>query len=257
MKTSQSSKSPRASKRPRRQQCSPDAISRYAVDYMDHAPVWQGPIFAPGLFRPTQNGALAQPLEVHFNSKVMDLSMRYVLHSPEALNISDQAVYFHLCQRVAAGDYVWLDTQHDRFAAYQDALGVAGMWAEKSMAVVVITLADLAAGIGLTRNGTNKQTVLASLSRLSQVTMHQHMVNDKGMVSDQGTSRFPGFLCSDTDVRIVLNFESNLLAHHHWGVAWINMREHRSLETKPAKRLHAWLRESLHKAELAEVGHGA
>jgi hypothetical protein len=27
----------------------------------------------------------------------------------------------------------------------------------------------------------------------------------------------------------------------HKGVAWVNMREHRSLPSKPAKRLHAWL----------------
>ena len=102
MKPSVPRKPARASKRhSAARQHQPDP-TRYAVDYMDHAPVWPGPIFAPGLFRPTQNGAASTRLEIRFNAKVDGARMRYVLRSPEALNMTDQAVYFHLCQRIAA-----------------------------------------------------------------------------------------------------------------------------------------------------------
>jgi len=218
----------------------PDA-PRYVVDYIDHAPVWQGPIFAAGLFRPTQNGAPAVPIEVRFASKVDGSSMRYQLNSPEALNITDQAVYFYLCQCVAAGNCVPLPHEHDRFEAYRETLGVTGPWEKKSMSVIVATPSDIAAGIGLTRTGTNAKAMLASLNRLSQVTIQVRMWNDKGTAVVQGASRFLGFLCYDDQVRIVLHYESTLLANIHKGVAWISMREHRALSTKPAKRLHAWL----------------
>ena len=219
----------------------PDAPARYVVDYMDHAPVWQGPIFAQGLFRPTQNGAPAAALEVRFASKVQSRSMRYVLRSPEALNITDQAVYLYLCQRVAAGEYGSLPHEHDSFEAYRQTLGVSGLWETKSMAVIEASPSDIAAGIGLTRTGTNAKAMLASLNRLSQVTMQLCMVDDIGAAIGQGASRFLGFLCCNDAVRIVLHFESTLLASNRKGVAWVNMREHRNLSTKPAKRLHAWL----------------
>jgi hypothetical protein len=219
----------------------PDVHARYVVDFMDHAPVWQGPIFAQGLFRPTQNGALAVPIEVHFDCKAGGLSKRYLLDSPEALNITDQAVYFYLCQRIGAGKYLPLPHEHVRFDAYRQALGVSGLWAKKQMAVIKATPSDIAAGIGLTRTGTNAKAMLASLNRLSQVSMHLQIVDDKGAEIGQGTSRFLGFLCSDDEVRIVLHYESTFLAGYRKGVAWINMRDHRGISTKPAKRLHAWL----------------
>ncbi|GAB3483696.1 hypothetical protein GCM10011496_29950 [Polaromonas eurypsychrophila] len=219
----------------------PDTPSRYVVDYMDHAPVWQGPIFAQGLFRPTQNGAPAVPIEVLFASKVDGSSMRYLLDSPEALNITDQAVYFYLCQRVGAGKCVPLSHEHDSFEAYRETLGVKGPWEKKTMSVIIATPSDIAAGIGLTRTGTNAKAMLASLNRLSQVSMQVRMWDNKGTTVVQGASRFLGFLCYDNQVGIVLHYESTLLAGHRKSVAWINMREHRVLRTKPAKRLHAWL----------------
>lgn len=218
-----------------------DAPAGYVVDYMDHAPVWQGPIFAPGLFRPTQNGAPTVPIEIHFACKAGGLSKRYLLDSPEALNVTDQAVYFYLCQRVGAGKYLPLLHEHVRFEAYRHALGVSGLWEKKEMAVIKATPSDIAAGIGLTRTGTNAKAMLASLNRLSQVSMHIQIVDDKAAEIGQGNSRFLGFLCSDDEVRIVLHYESTFLAGYRKGVAWINMREHRGLSTKPAKRLHAWL----------------
>lgn len=219
----------------------PQAPARYVVDYMDHAPVWQGPIFAPGLFRPTQNGAPAAPLEVLFSAKVETRSMRYVLRSPEALNVTDQAVYFFLCQRIAASKYVRLPCGHESFDEYSRALSVRGLWKDKQLAVIVATPSEIAAGIGLTRTGTNAKAMLASLNRLSQVTMEFQMVNESGSAIGQGTSRFLSFLCFDENLNIMLNFESALMAIHRKGVALVNMREHRGLRTKPAKRLHAWL----------------
>jgi Replication protein C (RepC) len=218
----------------------PDS-NRYAVDYMDHAPVWPGPIFAPGLFRPTQNGAAATALEVTFVAKVGNYRTRYVLRSPEALNITDEAVYFYICQCIAAGKSTGLSPTHQQYASYRDAMAVNGAWANKTMAVVSLTHYDLAAGVGLTRTGTNARAMAASLNRLSQVTMRLQMLDQKGAVIGQGASRFLAFLCYDAGVGITLHFEAALFAHHHKGVAWINMREHRSLDSKPAKRLHAWL----------------
>lgn len=233
--------SPRAKRPPANRPAGPDAPALYTVDYMDHAPVWQGPIFAAGLFSPTQNGAPVVPIQVRFASKLDGSSMRYQLDSPERLNIVDQAVYFYLCQCVAAGNCVPLTHEHDRFEVYREALGVTGPWERKSMSVITATPSDIAAGIGLTRTGTNAKAMLASLNRLSQVSMQVRMWDDKGVNVLQGASRFLGFLCYDDQVRIVLHYESTFLAGHRKGVAWINMRDHRGLRTKPAKRLHAWL----------------
>ena len=241
MQPSKTPKRTRTAKRPSAaRQHQPDP-NRYSVDYMDHAPVWQSLVFASGLFRPTQNGASTEPVEACFHANILDCRMRYVVRSPEALNISDQAVYFHLCQRIAAGKFIPLPATHDRFAAYRSAIAVNGLWADKSMAVVKLSLSDLAVGIGLTRTGTNSQAVLASLNRLSQATMQRQTLNKDDIVIDTGVGRFLAFLCCDNEVRIVLHFESALMAYKRNGVAWINMREHRSLPSKPARRLHAWL----------------
>lgn len=241
MKPSVPRKPARAAKRSAtRWQPQPDP-NRYAVDYMDHAPVWPSPIFAPGLFRPTQNGAASTPLEVRFNAKVDGARMRYVLRSPEALNMTDQAVYFHLCQRIAARKWEAFEATHERAAPYLAAIGAAGLWADKPLLVVTLTLSDLADGIGLTRTGTNAKAMFASLCRLSLVTMARAVLNEDGAVARSGSGRFLAFLSSDTGVHVVLHWESSLLACKHNGVAWVNMREYRSLRGKPAKRLHAWM----------------
>ena len=214
--------------------------ARYVVDYIDHAPVWLGPIFARGVFRPTQNGAPARSLEVHWTSKVGENTMQYVLRSPQALNVTDQAVYFHLCQLVASGKPVALPVEHPRYSAYHAAIDATGLGACERMSVVCVTPSDLAAGIGLTRTGTNAKSMIESLNRLSQATIERKLL-DKERVEKQGASRFLAFMVKDRELRIVLHFESTRLAGHRSGVAWINMREHRSLGSKPAKRLHAWL----------------
>ena len=114
------------------------------------------------------------------------------------------------------------------------------MWANSPLPVVRVQPADLAAGIGLTRTGTNAKAMLASLARLSCTTLQRRKFG-AGSVAEEGHSRFLGLLNFDTEVWVVLNLESGLHAHQHKGVAWVNMREHRSLPSKPAKRLHAWM----------------
>ena len=239
MKSSQPSTTAHKRNRPIDQKRLAKRTMRYAVDYMDHAPVWQAPIFARGLFRPTQNGAPAQPLEVHFTSKIQGSQMHYVARSPQALNVPDQAVYFHLCQLMAQSKHL-LVPAHENYAAFKKALGLSGMWANSPLPVVRVQPADLAAGIGLTRTGTNAKAMLASLARLSCTTLQRRKFG-AGSVAEEGHSRFLGLLNFDTEVWVVLNLESGLHAHQHKGVAWVNMREHRSLASKPAKRLHAWM----------------
>ncbi len=212
--------------------------TRYVVDYIDHAPVWQGPVFAKSVFRPTQNGAPDKPLEIRWTSKFQDTA-QFVLRSPRALNITDQAVYFHLCQLLAAGKGVVLRVDDPEYAAWQDVIAAKGFGAGDSMSLVCVTPLDLAAGIGLTRTGTNAKSVIESLSRLAQAMIERKFLFEGREL--QGTGRFLGFMIGDRNLRIALHFESSKLAEKRTRVAWINMREHRCVRSKPAKRLHAWL----------------
>lgn len=234
---------PRKSKPANPQRRLAKTSDRYAVDYIDHAPVWPATIFCTGLFRPTQNGAQPTPLQLTYDAQFQGRPMRYTFRSPQALNIVDQAVYLHLCQRIGAGQCVYLAPDHPRHSAYRDALGATGLWAESAMLVIRVKLSDLAHGIGLTRTGTNAQSVMASLNRMAGATVQRERldVTPQSTELSQGQSRFLGFLCGDDDVRIVLHAESTYAAHKRTAVAWVNMREHRQLPTKPAKALHAWL----------------
>ncbi|EHL20321.1 hypothetical protein KYG_23860 [Acidovorax sp. NO-1] len=212
---------------------------------MDHAPVWPAPICAQGLFRPTQNGAAAQPLEVRFSSFIRNHSFDYVVRCRQALNITDQSLYFHLCQLAASSKEERVTEAHGMYETYQSVLGASGFGADSALTVVKAKPSDLAAGIGLTRTGTNTQSVLASLNRLSQTTMERRLMTG-GAVAEHGSTKFLGLLCFDGEVHIVLHTESGFLARKvdgevHRGVSWINMREQRRLAGKPAKRLHAWL----------------
>ena len=211
MKSSQPSTTAHKRNRPIDQKRLAKRTMRYAVDYMDHAPVWQAPIFARGLFRPTQNGAPAQPLEVHFTSKIQGSQMHYVARSPQALNMTDQAVYFHLCQLMAQSKHV-VAPSHEHYAAFKKALGMSGMRAKSPLPLVRVRPADLAAGIGLTRTGTNTKAVMSSLDRLSRTTLEFQRV-EAGAVAEEGHSRFLGLLSFDTEVWVVLNLESGLHAH--------------------------------------------
>ena len=184
----------------------PDDASRYVVDYMDHAPVWPAVIFAQGLFRPTQNGAPVVPLEIEYETTIQKQRVEYVFRSPEALNIVDQAVFLHLCQLMAAGKRVHLAPDHERHPVYCAALGATGLWSDQGISVVVVKLSDVANGIGLTRTGTNARSVLASLNRLSQLTVHRQMHGPRH--TGEGVSRFLAFTCSDTHVRIAISVEA-------------------------------------------------
>ena len=216
---------------------------RYAVDYMDHAPVWPATIYCTGLFRPTQNGAAPNPLELTYQTKIQGRSIQYTFRIPQPLNIVDQAVYFHLCQRIGSGDYLQLAQDHARYRAYRDTLNATGLWAETALLVICIKLSDLAHGIGLTRTGTNSQSVMTSLNRLAAAKMHRQILDVKPQSNElsEGESHFLGFLCADDEVRIVLHAESAHKAKNRTGVAWVNMREYRQLTSKPTRALHAWL----------------
>lgn len=209
------------------------------VDYIDHAPVWQGPIFARGVFRPTQNGAPEKPLEIHWKSNFGETAAQFILRSPRALNVTDEAVYFHICQLVAAGRGVELGSEDPEYAACHDAIAAKGFGVGERMNAVSVTSSDLAAGIGLTRTGTNAKSMIESLSRLTQATIERKFLVEGREL--RGTSRFLAFMVHDKNLRIVLHCESAKLAGKRSGVAWINMREHRSVGSKPGKRLHAWL----------------
>ncbi len=213
---------------------------RYAVDYMDHAPMWPAIIFAKGLFRTMQNGAPPVGLDVRYEAKVQQKAVAYTFDGPVALNIVDQSVYFHLCQLLAAGKGGVLTSAHPAFGRCEEAMAIKGLGENQPLGVVSVKLSDLACGIGLTRTGTNAQSVLHSLNRLAQVTMHRQM-GERGGDGNKGRSRFLAFRCADDGVSITLPAEVSFFSCQHKGVAWVNMREQRSLPSKPAKRLHAWL----------------
>lgn len=213
---------------------------RYAVDYMDHAPVWPPLIFAKGLFRPTQNGAPLMPLEVQYERKIQQAVMSYDFYGPAALNIVDQALYFHLCQLLSAGKGAVLHADHPEFQNFQAAIAAKGLGEMMPVGVVSAKLSDLACGVGLTRTGTNAQSMLVSLNRISKVSLHRQ-ISEPGRRGDKGSSCLLAFRCSDSGVTIALPAEVTSFSSNRKGVAWVNMREHRSLPSKPAKRLHAWL----------------
>ena len=118
--------------------------ARYVVDYIDHAPVWQGPIFARGVFRPTQNGAPDKPLEIRWTSNFGETAAQFILRSPRALNVTDEAVYFHICQLVAAGRGVELESEDPEYAACHDAIAAKGFGVGERMNAVSVTSSDLA-----------------------------------------------------------------------------------------------------------------
>lgn len=214
---------------------------RYAVDYIDHAPVWPTLIFARGLFCTTQNGAPSVPLDVQYETTVRQMAMAYAFRGPVALNMVDHAVYMHLCQLLAAGKGEVVTREDPVFNKCQKSLEVKGLYENEPLGVLVsIKLSDLACGVGMTRTGTNAQSILVSLNRLSQVTMYRQ-IGERGGAGKEGSSRLLAFRCSDKGVNIALPAEVTYFSCHHKGVAWVNMREHRTLSSKPAKRLHAWL----------------
>lgn len=225
---------------PTRPQRPPSTTGEYAVDYIDHAPVWPAAILIPGLFRPLQNGAPTAPWTFVRGGTFRKCPTGFRISGSVELNIVDQTVYFHLCQLLAAGKGVKLTVKHPQYCHYQQLLCVAGVWSKEPMTVIATKLSDLAAGIGLSRTGTNANSVLASLNRLNLVTVSTRTLTpSKGML--EGVSRLVALEQSNNEVRIALHFESAFLAQQRKAVAWVNMREQRLLPSKPAKRLHAWL----------------
>lgn len=238
---------------PTRPQRPPSTTDEYAVDYIDHAPVWPAAILTPGIFRPLQNGAPTAPWILIHRGTFRKCATAFRIAGAIELNIVDQIVYFHLCQLLAAGKGEKIAPEHPQYAHYQQLLGVSGVWSKEPMAVIAGKLSDLAVGVGLSRSGTNAKSVLASLNRLNLVEVStKTKMPSRGVL--EGDSRLIALACADKEVRIVLHFESAFLAQHRKAVAWVNMREQRSLPSKPAKRLHAWLSAWASSKELRLVG---
>lgn len=244
----------RPSKRvPTRPQRLPSTTDEYAVDYIDHAPVWPAAILTPGLFRPLQNGAPTAAWTLVRGGTFKKCRAGFSISGSVELNIVDQSVYFHLCQLLAAGKGMELTPEHPQYCHYQQLLGVVGVWSKEPMTVIAAKLSDLAAGIGLSRTGTNAKSVLASLNRLNMVTVSTKTIMPSRNILE-GVSRLVALECADNEVRIALHFESTFLAKQRKAVTWVNMREQRSLPSKPAKRLHAWLSAWASSSEFRLVG---
>lgn len=219
-----------------------DGLAEPVVAYMNHAPVHPAFIYAKGLFRPLQNGTRAQGVQAtsHYTRGAHTIECRW--SGEAALDITDQLVFFYLCQQAAMvkkaipidaahhqRDMLAATLQIDRFLAPQDAL-----------VAVQVTGAAIAKGIGLSSTGTNSQAMLASLERLAKTTMHRSATGPQGQVLSANSTLIaclerPGYLS------VVLNPEASKAAMERTRVAWVNMTEQQSLKSKPAMRLNAWL----------------
>jgi hypothetical protein len=111
------------------------------------------------------------------------------------------------------------------------------------LVAITTTAAEIAKGIGLSSTGSNSKTVLNSLERLSKTKMTRTVCNP----TDPSTNGIglTTVICmvaqANRKIAIALNAELSARCTNHKGVVWINMEEQRALESKPAKRLHAWL----------------
>jgi hypothetical protein len=83
--------------------------------------------------------------------------------------------------------------------------------------------------------------VRESLRRLIRTTCqvtHTHGIQGTKSVSQYNVL---GGIRTGEALTLVLNPELSERCLSHQGVAWVNMKEQRTLESKPARRLHAWL----------------
>lgn len=78
-----------------------DGLAEPVVAYMNHAPVHPIFIYAKGLFRPLQNGTRAQGVQAtsHYTRGAHTIECRW--SGEAALDITDQLVFFYLCQQAA------------------------------------------------------------------------------------------------------------------------------------------------------------
>jgi hypothetical protein len=224
---------------------------------MDHAPVHPVFVFTNGLFRPIQNGS--RQSGTHVGGKYTSGKSTVHCHwdSDEALDITDQSVLFYLCQlgamkkRTMQLDMKDWDTVNadNKPTAPKDKrrvaklMQLAGSGQYLPLVAITTTAAEIAKGIGLSSTGTNSKTVLNSLERLSKTKMTRTVRNPSD-ASANGIG-LTTVICmvaqANRKIAIALNAELSSRCTNHKGVVWINMQEQRALESKPAKRLHAWL----------------
>ena len=216
-----------------------DGLAEPVVAYMNHAPVHPVFIYAKGLFRPLQNGTRAQGVQAagHYTRSGHTIECRW--SGEAALDITDQLVFFYLCQQAAiAKKAIHIDAEHHQREAIAAALHIDRFIAPQDCLVgVKITGAAIAKGIG---TGTNTQAMLASLQRLAHTTMQREVAGKKGQALS-AKSTLIGCIERDGHVSVVLNPESSKAAIELTRVAWVNMTEQQSLKSKPAMRLNAWL----------------
>ena len=224
---------------------------------MDHAPVHPVYVFTNGLFRPIQNGS--RQSGTHVDGKYISGQSTVHCHwdSDEALDITDQSVLLYLCQLGAtkkrtmtidmkAWDAVNAENKPTASKDTRKAaklMQLAGSGRYFPLVAITTTAAEIAKGIGLSSTGSNSKTVLNSLERLSKTKMTRTVCNP----TDPSTNGIglTTVICmvaqANRKIAIALNAELSARCTNHKGVVWINMEEQRALESKPAKRLHAWL----------------
>lgn len=242
-----------------------DGKSEPVIDYMDHAPVHQVYV-TDGLFRPIQHGKRATAIRVTGQYHPVGeprQRVQCVWASEQALDITDQLVLFHLCQLGAApgehrqvlgpkrpeyGDALqrlkWVnqDDATDPTMVDPNGWGQFDSQMVKPNLVVLFTTAQaIARGIGLTATGSNTNAVRESLRRMIRTTCQVTRID--GIQGSKTVSQYSvlGGSRNGEALTIILNPELTERCLSHQGVAWVNMTEQRALESKPARRLHAWL----------------
>lgn len=236
------------------------------IDYMDHAPVHPLYVMTDGLFRPIQHGTRAAGIQAaNFAIRNGDSAIRVdcVWKSEQVLDITDQMVLYHLCQLAATpGEHRRVvDKKRDpeEYAVALSGIKNQCVNAAKSiphsledsvtpsaLVTVFVTIPALARGIGMTATGPNTQVVTHSLRRLAKVTCEVTLYHPGVRGGPLGTFSY----CLLSAIRleegpilaqVTLNPELSAGCVSRSGVNWINMREQRLLQSKPARRLHAWL----------------
>ena len=220
-----------------------DGLPEAAVSYIDHAPVHPVYIHADGLFRPVAHGQGDSSGTV---SKIYSMGTAKILcqwQSKQALNIVDQSVLFFICQLAAQPARVFgVVPAAANTTAMTKSLNAVGLCSDLEHRGIKTTLPEIARGIGLTPTGTNSHAMLESLNRLAATRMTRTVLDvNRNPTNKWGQSNVIGLVCGDEFQHIVLNIELTKACGVSGTVTWVNMRENRSIKSKPAKRLHAWL----------------
>lgn len=222
--------------------------TRYAVNYMDHAPLHHMFVFTDGLFKPLRTGTRNQGVDV-VGKYSFGNQWTFLCHikGPEALDLNDQSAFYFLCQLAASGKAKTIKHTDPQRQRYQSCLGLDGDFADQQIVVLSVSGAQMARGIGLTSTGSNSKAMVASLNRLASTTIDRMgtKTDDQGKTSlVEGKSAMVGLIYNDETVEVVLCPEASWKSiDHASGVVWMNMREarqHTILKSKASRRLHAF-----------------